>query len=39
MSFDSAGESRIWKSAVKPVLLSMMAVLYFAQDASSRDPR
>jgi hypothetical protein len=39
MSFDSAGEFKNWKSAVKPVLLSMMAVLYFAQDASSRDPQ
>jgi hypothetical protein len=36
MSLDSAGEFRKWKIAVKPVLMSMMAVLYFAQDASTR---
>ncbi len=39
MSTDSAMDFKTWKSEVKPLLMSMMAVLYFAQDATSKNPQ
>ena len=30
---------RRWQAEVKPILMSMMGALYFAQDATSRGPQ